>query len=73
MTNFVLTIYEMEIAMNIYFFGDSISFGQGISVDLTWVNQIAQQLRREYGGGNYGREYFHQRKYDENGVGKNAL
>ncbi|GFI22486.1 hypothetical protein IMSAGC011_01261 [Lachnospiraceae bacterium] len=51
MTNFVLTIYEMEIAMNIYFFGDSISFGQGISVDLTWVNQIAQQLRRAYRGG----------------------
>ena len=35
--------------MNIYFFGDSISFGQGISVDLTWVNKIAQQLHQQYG------------------------
>ena len=51
MTNFVITIYEMVIAMRRYIFGASISFGQGISVDLTWVNQIAQQLRREYGGG----------------------
>ncbi|MEY8336182.1 SGNH/GDSL hydrolase family protein [Lachnospiraceae bacterium 47-T17] len=33
--------------MNIYFFGDSISFGQGISIDLTWVNKIAQQLHRQ--------------------------
>lgn len=35
--------------MNLYFFGDSISFGQGISVDLTWVNRIAQQLHQQYG------------------------
>lgn len=34
--------------LNVYFFGDSISFGQGISVDLTWVNRIAQQLHRQY-------------------------
>lgn len=35
--------------MNIYFFGDSISFGQGVSVDLTWVNQIAQKLHEQFG------------------------
>lgn len=35
--------------MNIYFFGDSISFGQGISVDLTWVNRMAQELHQQYG------------------------
>ncbi len=34
--------------MYLYFFGDSISFGQGISVDLTWVNKIAQQLHQQY-------------------------
>lgn len=35
--------------MNLYFFGDSISFGQDISVDLTWVNKMAQQLHQQYG------------------------
>lgn len=35
--------------MYLYFFGDSISFGQGISVDLTWVNRIAQELHQQYG------------------------
>lgn len=35
--------------MNLFFFGDSISFGQEISVDLTWVNKIAQQLHQKYG------------------------
>lgn len=34
--------------MNIYFFGDSISFGQGVSVDLTWVNRIARKLHEQY-------------------------
>lgn len=34
--------------MNLYFFGDSISFGQGISVDLTWVVQIAQKLHGQF-------------------------
>lgn len=34
--------------MNIFFFGDSISFGQGISIDLTWVTQIAVKLRQQY-------------------------
>lgn len=34
--------------MNLYFFGDSISFGQGISIDLTWVVRIAQKLREQF-------------------------
>lgn len=34
--------------MNIYFFGDSISFGQGISIDLTWVTKIAQMLHQDF-------------------------
>ncbi len=35
--------------MNLYFFGDSISFGQGVSVDLTWVNKISQKLHEQFG------------------------
>lgn len=35
--------------MNIYFFGDSISFGQGVSVDLTWVNKISRKLHEQFG------------------------
>lgn len=34
--------------MNIFFFGDSISFGQGVSVDATWVTRMAAQLRAQY-------------------------
>lgn len=36
--------------MNIYFFGDSISFGQGVSIDRTWVTKIAQKLHKDYEG-----------------------
>lgn len=38
--------------MNIYFFGDSISFGQYISVDYTWVTKIAMSLHKEFDGEN---------------------
>lgn len=37
--------------MNIYFFGDSISFGQDMSVERTWVNRIGEHLRKNYQGG----------------------
>lgn len=33
--------------MDIYFFGDSISFGQGISIDRVWVTKIAEKLHKE--------------------------
>ena len=32
--------------INIFFFGDSISFGQGISVEKNWVTRIAVSLNR---------------------------
>lgn len=34
--------------MDIYFFGDSISFGQGISVDLGWVTKLSERLRKDF-------------------------
>lgn len=37
--------------MNIYFFGDSISFGQDMSVERTWVNRIGEHFRKTMEGG----------------------
>lgn len=34
--------------MNIYFFGDSISFGQGVSIDLGWVTKLSAKLRIKF-------------------------
>lgn len=34
--------------MDIYFFGDSISFGQGVSVDLGWVTKLSAKLRKDF-------------------------
>ena len=34
--------------MKIYFFGDSISFGQYISAEMTWVHKIGVELRKQY-------------------------
>lgn len=34
--------------MDIYFFGDSISFGQGVSIDLGWVTQLSTKLRIDF-------------------------
>lgn len=36
------------VEMNIYFFGDSISFGQGVSVSKTWVTSTARYLQEKY-------------------------
>lgn len=34
--------------MNIYFFGDSISFGQGISLDQIWVTRLGLSFRKDF-------------------------
>lgn len=37
-----------EDMMDIYFFGDSIRFGQGISVDLGGVTKLSERLRKDF-------------------------
>ena len=65
------------MAINIFFFGDSISFGQGISIDQNWVTRIGLDLNKadRWGGGksNCHIKSFHQWEYDTNGFGKNAF
>lgn len=41
------------MAINIFFFGDSISFGQGLSIEQNWVTRIGSELNMadRYGGG----------------------
>lgn len=34
--------------LKVYFFGDSICFGQGVSLHKTWVSQVAAQLDADY-------------------------
>ena len=64
------------MAINIFFFGDSISFGQGISIDQNWVTRIGLDLNKadRWGGkSNCHIKSFHQWEYDTNGFGKNAF
>jgi lysophospholipase L1-like esterase len=36
--------------LKVFFFGDSICFGQGVSPHRTWIHRIAQELHERFGG-----------------------